>query len=210
LVIAAGAKAARRNRGFEKNSWPEEGHVKRTTGSGLFLIVALVASACSAVNPAAAVSSANNSAPSRPTTTKIGELAPEINLKSLNSDPIVLSKLEGHPLLVNFWATWCGPCREEFPALMRAYKKYKDQGFMVIGVNYQDDNSDDGVLTFMRNSVADFPIVRDTGERVGRMYGIRGLPTSFFIDKKGILRDIVVGGPLTDDWIAAEWPKINQ
>lgn len=92
---------------------------------------------------------------------------------------------------------------------MRAYKKYKDQGFIVIGVNYQDDNSDEGVMTFLRNSIADFPIVRDTGERVGRMYGIRGLPTSFFIDRKGIIRDIVVGGPLTDDYINAEWLKIN-
>jgi thiol-disulfide isomerase/thioredoxin len=175
----------------------------------LVLMATLGVVSCSAVIPGLIPPSANNAAPSRPTTAKIGQLAPEINLKSLNSDPIVLSKLEGHPLLVNFWATWCGPCREEFPALMRAYKKYKDQGFIVIGVNYQDDNSDEGVLTFMRNSVADFPIVRDVGERVGRMYGVRGLPTSFFIDRKGIIRDIVVGGPLTDDYINAEWQKIN-
>ncbi len=173
-------------------------------------IVAFALAACSVVIPGLALPSANNAAPSRPTKAKIGELAPEINLKSLNSDPIVLSKLEGHPVLVNFWATWCGPCREEFPALMRAYRKHKEEGFVILGVNFQDDNSDEGVMTFMRNSVADFPIVRDTGERVGRMYGIRGLPTSFFIDRKGIIRDIVVGGPMTDDYLDQEWSKINQ
>lgn len=182
---------------------------KRVELGFVFLIIALGIAACSAVIPGLSLPAANNSAPARPSVAKIGDLAPEINLKSLNSDPIVLSQLEGHPLLVNFWATWCGPCREEFPALMRAYKRYKDQGFLVIGVNFQDDNSDEGLMTFMRNSVADFPIVRDTGERVGRMYGVRGLPTSFFIDKKGIIRDIVVGGPLTDDYIASEWLKIN-
>ena len=177
--------------------------------SAIFLT--LVISACGTLMPGfnSAQSNSTNDA-SRPTFAKNGELAPEINLKSLNSDPIVLSKLEGHPVLVNFWATWCGPCREEFPAIQRAYKKYKDQGFVVIGVNFQDENSDEGVMTFMRNSVANFPIVRDTGERVGRMYNVRGLPTSFFIDKKGVIRDSVVGGPMTDEFLDEEWAKINQ
>lgn len=147
---------------------------------------------------------------SRPTIAKTGDLAPEINLRSMTGDQITLSKLEGRPVLVNFWATWCGPCREEFPAIGRAYKKYKEQGFVVLGVNFQDDNSDDGVLTFMRNSVVTFPIVRDTGERVGRMYRVNGLPTSFFIDKKGIIQDTVVGGPMTDAFLDKEWDKISQ
>ncbi len=147
---------------------------------------------------------------SHPTSVKVGDLAPEIDLTSMTGDHIVLSQLVGRPVLVNFWATWCGPCREEFPALVRKYKQYQSQGLVIIGVNFQDDNSDTGIQTFMRNTLVNFPIVRDTGERVGRMYRINGLPTSVFIDRKGIVRDIVVGGPMTDDFIDKQFTKINQ
>ena len=161
-------------------------------------------------NAAPQTNSGNSS--SRPTYAQEGSLAPEINLKSLTGDQITLSKLEGRPVLVNFWATWCGPCREEFPALQRAYKKYQDKGFIIVGVNFQDENSDQGVLTFVRNSVVTFPIVRDTGERLGRIYNVRGLPTSFLIDKTGTIRSIVVGSvvgfPREDNFFEDELAKI--
>ncbi len=173
---------------------------------GAALMLAL--SACSGLSLGALNSTAAGSG--RPTTAKIGDLAPEIDLKSMTGDQITLSRLEGRPVLINFWATWCGPCREEFPALVRAYKKYQEQGLVILGVNFQDDNSDEGVRTFMRNSLVNFPIVRDTGERVGRMYRVNGLPTSIFVDRKGIVRDIVVGGPMTDDFIDKQFSKINQ
>lgn len=175
---------------------------------GLVLLLGgIVLSGCSGLSLAQLNAANGDSA--RPTVAKVGELAPEINLKSMTGDQIVLSKLEGRPVLVNFWATWCGPCREEFPALVRKYKQYQSQGFVIIGVNYQDDNSDEGVQTFMRNTLVNFPIVRDVGERVGRMYRINGLPTSIFIDRKGIIRDIVVGGPMTDEYIDKQFQKIN-
>jgi cytochrome c biogenesis protein CcmG, thiol:disulfide interchange protein DsbE len=151
----------------------------------------------------------SNSPSGRPAIAKTGDLAPEISGKSMTGDQIVLSQMEGHPVLVNFWATWCGPCRAEFPALERSYKKNKDQGFIVLGVNSGDDNSDDGVMTFIRNSVVSFPIVRDPGDRLGRSYRINGLPTSFFVDKKGVIRDIVVGGPMSDEFIAKEYALIS-
>jgi cytochrome c biogenesis protein CcmG/thiol:disulfide interchange protein DsbE len=174
----------------------------RFTGILVFIALAtLLLSACSGVTTAAG---------SRPTVVKIGDLAPEIDLKSMTGDQIVLSKLQGRPVVVNFWATWCGPCREEFPALVRMFKQYHDQGLVVVGVNFQDDNSDEGVLTFMRNTLVNFPIVRDIGERLGREYRVDGLPTSYFIDKSGIVRDIVVGGPMTDDFLDKQFAKINQ
>lgn len=186
----------------------------RSTAIGVTAFVALlllILGACS-VFPFSSFGTApaNPNTSSRPTVAKIGDLAPEIDLVSMTGDRIVLSKLVGKAVLVNFWATWCGPCRAEFPAFVRKYKEYKDKDFVILGVNTQDDNSDEGVLTFMRNSVVNFPIVRDVGDKLSRVYNVRGLPTSVFIDRQGIIRDIVIGGPMTDDFIDKQFAKINQ
>jgi cytochrome c biogenesis protein CcmG/thiol:disulfide interchange protein DsbE len=146
----------------------------------------------------------------RPSAVKIGELAPEIDLPSLSGDRLTLSKLLGHPVLVNFWATWCGPCRQEFPALVRKYKQYQDQGFVVLAVNTQDPNTDEGVQTFARNTLVNFPILRDRNDQLTKMYNIRGLPTSIFIDRKGIVRDVVIGGPMEDAFIDQKFTLTNQ
>lgn len=174
-------------------------------------LVLLLLGACNAF-PFSVFNAASSSNPgsTRPTVVKIGDLAPEIDLKSVTGDPITLSKLEGHPVLVDFWATWCGPCRQEFPVLVRKYKQYQDQGLVVLGVNTEDPNTDQGVLTFMRDTNVNFPIVRDLDARLENMYRINGLPTSFFIDRKGIVRDIVVGGSMTDDFLDKQWALINQ
>lgn len=173
----------------------------------LLCVSGWVLSACSILNT---VTASPPPTSARPTTAKIGSLAPEIDLKSMTGDQITLSKLQGRPVLVNFWATWCGPCREEFPTLVRKYKQYQDQGFVVLGVNTQDENSDTGVMNFMKNTLVNFPIVRDTGNQLSRTYRVDGLPTSFFIDRSGVIRDTVVGGPMTDDFLDKEFAKINQ
>jgi thiol-disulfide isomerase/thioredoxin len=171
-------------------------------------ILLLVLGACSMIP--INLGGASSSVAARTTAPKIGEAAPEMNLPSLTGDKIVLSQLVGRPVLINFWATWCGPCREEFPALVRKYKQYQDQGLVVIGVNTGDSNTDAGVLTFARNTLVTFPIVRDPDDRFAQMYNIKGLPTSVFIDRKGIIRDIVVGGPMEDEFIDKQFAKINQ
>ncbi|MEW5720500.1 MAG: TlpA disulfide reductase family protein [Chloroflexota bacterium] len=152
----------------------------------------------------------SGTASGRPTTVKIGEPAPEIDLPTLTGEQVTLSKLQGRPVLVNFWATWCGPCRQEFPAFVRKYKQYQNQGFVILAINTGDPNSDDGVLTFARNTLVNFPIVRDRDERLARMYNVRGLPTSIFIDRTGIVRDIVIGGPMEETFIDLKFAQINQ
>jgi cytochrome c biogenesis protein CcmG, thiol:disulfide interchange protein DsbE len=139
----------------------------------------------------------------------VGALAPEIDLQSLTGDHVVLSQLQGRRVIVDFWATWCGPCREEFPVLVRKYKQYQGQDLVIVGVNTGDNNSDDGVRNFMRDTVVNFPIVRDLDDRLGQAYRINGLPTSIFIDRQGIVRNIVVGGPLTDEFIDQQIAKLN-
>lgn len=181
----------------------------RVIGITVFVaLLLLILGACNAF-PFNSFGATLGNTSSRPNVAKIGDLAPEIDLTSMTGDQIVLSKLVGRPVLVNFWATWCGPCRAEFPAFVRKYKEYQDKDFVILGVNTQDDNSDEGVLTFMRNSMVNFPIVRDAGDRLSRVYNVRGLPTSIFIDRQGIIRDIVIGGPMSDDFIDKQFAKIN-
>ncbi len=178
-------------------------------GIGAFVgLLLLVLGACNLIPTN--LGGASGTASGRPTTVKIGELAPEIDLPALTGEQITLSKLQGRPVLVNFWATWCGPCRQEFPAFVRKYKQYQDQGFVIIGVNTGDSNSDEGVLTFARNTLVNFPIVRDRDERAARMYNVRGLPTSVFIDRKGIVRDIVIGGPMEEAFIDLKFAQISE
>ena len=174
------------------------------------LIVTLTFLLLSTLGACNMITNAVDSGGARSASVKIGEAAPEIELKSLTGEQITLSKLTGHPVIVNFWATWCGPCRQEFPALVRKYNQYKSAGLVVVGVNFQDDNTDQGVLNFMSNTSVTFPIVRAPDDRLGRLYRVNGLPTSIFIDRKGIVRDIIPGGPMTDDMIDNEWTKISQ
>lgn len=175
-------------------------NAKRFRIGVLGFLLALTLSACAGITLPGASAPASNapSASGRPSIVKIGDLAPEIKLKTFAGEAVVLSELKGKAVLVNFWATWCAPCRAEFPAFARKTKEYADKGFVILGVNTQDENTDEGVQTFMRNSLVNFTIVRDYDGSVSRAYRVSGLPTSIFIDRAGIVRDIIVGGPLTD------------
>lgn len=127
-----------------------------------------------------------------------GFLAPDFELKALTGETIKLSDLRGQAVLINLWATWCPPCREEMPTLEKMYKEYKDQGLVILGVNmtYQDDP--EAVLPFVQKYGLTFPILLDETGQVGNAYQLKSLPSSYFIKRDGLINEVVIGGPMAE------------
>ena len=131
----------------------------------------------------------------------VGSPAPEIALKDLEGHDVKLSDLRGKVVLLNFWATWCKPCKEEMPAMQASYDKLRDQGFIVLAVNELEDTNK--VIEHIRTHGHTFLVVMDHDNRVANRYGVVGLPASFLIDRQGIVREHIFGNLLTEQRIAA-------
>jgi len=127
-----------------------------------------------------------------------GFLAPDFTLQTLNGDTVSLSEMRGHPILVNLWATWCPPCRAEMPAMQKLYDEYREQGFVVLALNmtYQDDRT--AVSPFSQELGLTFPILFEETGAVASKYELRSLPSSYFIDRSGIIQEVVIGGPMSE------------
>jgi len=127
-----------------------------------------------------------------------GFLAPDFTLETLEGKSVTLSNLRGQAVLINFWATWCPPCRAEMPAFQETYTDYEKQGFVIVAVNATlQDNSTD-IATFIEEFGLSFPVVLDTEGTVNQLYQVRSLPTSFFVDKEGVISEVVIGGPIAE------------
>jgi peroxiredoxin len=122
---------------------------------------------------------------------KLGEAAPEFALHDLNGAVVKLSDLRGKTVVLNFWATWCVPCRKEFPELQRVYQGNAERGLEVLAVDGQEGPA--VVQSFADDFSATFPIVIDSNGSVERQYRILGLPTTWFIDSQGVVRAQQVG-----------------
>jgi len=116
----------------------------------------------------------------------------------LGGGQITLSELRGQPVVLNLWATWCGPCREEMPTIEKVYRDYKDLGLVVIGLNLTSQDSEQAVAAFVQELGLTFPIALDRDGSVSNRYQLLGLPTTFFIDREGVIRSVVVGGPMSE------------
>lgn len=125
-----------------------------------------------------------------------GSLAPEIGLKDLSGRGVNIAGLKGKVVLVDFWASWCAPCREELPVLEALYKKYRAQGFEVVAVN--QDQSPDKARGFLSASPVSFRVVHDGGKAVAGRYAPTKMPSSFLIDRKGIVRHVHAGFRASD------------
>lgn len=149
--------------------------------------------------------SAGSSAPPNPQT---GFTAPDFTLPALDDQPVTLTDLRGKVVVLNLWASWCPPCRAEMPALNAVYEKYRDQGLVVLGLNttYQDDEA--GARTAIRDWGLTFPIVFDRAGATSRQYRVQAMPTTFFIGRDGVIRDMVFGGPMSEALIASKIEKL--
>jgi peroxiredoxin len=129
-----------------------------------------------------------------------GKLAPDFTLKDLSGRPVQLSSLKGKVVLVNFWATWCPPCREEVPSLVRMNQAMQGKPFQLLAVSI-DEGGKDAVTRFFQSSGTTLPALLDTDGAVARRYGTTGVPETFVIDTKGVIMKKVVGGM---DWSAPQ------
>ena len=116
----------------------------------------------------------------------VGESAPEFRLKDLKGNEVSLSSFKGKPVLLNFWMTWCHFCKKERKELDALYKAYKDKDLVIIAVAL--DKSKRVVKNFIKNHPAEYIVLSDTEMTAGRMYGVRGYPTTFLIDRDGIVK----------------------
>ncbi len=134
----------------------------------------------------------------RSPSTDVGRAAPDFLLETPDGGTLRLSDLQGKPVLVNFWASWCAPCRQEMPEIVRAYDAHKVGGFTVVAVDLQE-NADE-VKAFAREFGMAFPIVIDRDGGVGDAWRIggpvQGIPSSYFLDATGVVRGRVYG-PMT-------------
>lgn len=117
--------------------------------------------------------------------------ATDFTLASFNGETIQLSELEGQVVIVNFWASWCIPCRDESPYLEAVWRKYQDQGVVFIGVDYADTRPE--ALAYLDEFDITFFTGPDLGTRISRDYRIQGVPETFYISKNGEIRGVKVG-----------------
>jgi cytochrome c biogenesis protein CcmG, thiol:disulfide interchange protein DsbE len=123
-----------------------------------------------------------------------GSPAISFELKSLDGKPVALANFRGKPVVMNFFASWCDPCREEMPLINELASKGETDGYSVLGIAVEDGRA--AVTEFAKETKLVFPIALDLNSTVKRAYRIFGPPATFFIDGQGIIRDVVLG-PLT-------------
>lgn len=116
----------------------------------------------------------------------VGKPAPDFTLKSFKGGNVRLAELRGEVVMLNFWATWCGPCRQEMPLLEKLSQQYKDLGFTLLGINVEEDAS--GMEKFLKDVPVGFTILRDGDNKVARLYGVDGMPSTVVIDRNGVVR----------------------
>src|SRR6266849_3650016 len=153
-------------------SWA--GQRVRAALSGGFALALLAAAACG-TQPVA----------------RLGSPAPDFKLQDVDGESISLADLKGKPVLINFWATWCQPCREEMPAMQELYDQYRDRGLVILAIDMEEDSRQ--VRRWVDQGGYSFTFLLDSeGEQVKR-YNVTAAPTSYFVGPDGVIRDLKLG-----------------
>jgi len=127
-----------------------------------------------------------------------GFLAPDFTLELLGGGQVTLSELRGKGVVINLWASWCPPCRAEMPAIQRVYEKTRERGLEVLAVNTTFQDSERAAADFIQELGLTFPVPLDRSGTVSRQYQLRALPSTFFVDREGIIRKVIIGGPMSE------------
>lgn len=125
-----------------------------------------------------------------------GSLAPDFKLNTLDGTEVTLANYKGEVVVVNFWATWCPPCRAEMPGIQAVYDAYKNEGLVVLAVNAQEDQAT--IQAFVMETGFTFPILPDPYGQAIREYGVRSFPATFVIDREGRI-DTIHQGQITPE-----------
>jgi len=148
---------------------------KLTAILAIVLVLGAVATSCPAEAPAP----------------EVGKLAPDFELNTLDGQTIVLSDFQGTPVLLNFWATWCGPCVHEMPFLQQIYEERPGEEPVMLAINIGESPSQ--AAEFMQSYGFSFPVLLDGDTALAQRYNIQYIPTTFFINSDGIIQEIKVG-----------------
>jgi peroxiredoxin len=112
--------------------------------------------------------------------------APPFELAAMAGNTVNLAQYRGQVVMINFWATWCGPCRQEMPLLEQLYRKYKPMGFTLLGVNVEPDSA--AAARWLEATPVSFPILFDVDSKVSKLYSVQGMPSTVIVDRKGQVR----------------------
>ncbi|MGB2962614.1 MAG: TlpA disulfide reductase family protein [Anaerolineales bacterium] len=139
-----------------------------------------------------------------------GFFAPGFQLKTIDGKDLSLADLRGAPVILNFWASWCPPCRAEMPAFQRVFEDYSSNDLTIVAINSTFQDSLTEVSGFVNDNSLTFPILLDTTGSVSKSYNLHSLPTTFFINSQGLIQKIIIGGPIPKALIRIQAENLLQ
>ncbi len=136
--------------------------------------------------------------------------APDFEFSDSTGRLMKLSDLHGQPVILNFWASWCPPCRAEMPAIQATHQAYQAQGLVILGVNAANQDSLSQAQDFITKMDLSFQMLYDSSGKIQSLYDVSALPTTFFIDRFGIIQEVIYGGPIAEALLAIQAEEILE